>query len=187
MANMITYLGKLLLYLGCALPCVTLIRQLWRRGKGSPSTSLQREVALLTYWGLLVALGCMTVFFNGGFTGEWGPVNLDFFYVMEYTSRAASRGNWSPFFINFLGNILMFVPAGFFPPLLWEKMTGLKTLLLGAGLSLCIELCQLPQVRSTDVDDLWLNSLGVLLGYGIYRGLNCHKPEFTAQFRAKKE
>ena len=35
-------------------------------------------------------------------------------------------------------------------------------------MSLCIELLQLPQARGTDIDDLWLNMLGALIGYLIY-------------------
>ena len=39
----------------------------------------------------------------------------------------------------------------------------------GVGFSLCIEILQLPFFdRVTDVDDLILNSLGFITGYGIY-------------------
>jgi glycopeptide antibiotics resistance protein len=37
---------------------------------------------------------------------------------------------------------------------------------------LCIELLQLPfYSRSSDIDDLILNTLGYLMGYGIYRAV----------------
>ena len=39
----------------------------------------------------------------------------------------------------------------------------------GVGFSLCIEILQLPFFdRVTDVDDLILNSIGFLIGYGAY-------------------
>ena len=54
----------------------------------------------------------------------------------------------------------------------------------GAGLSLGIELLQLPfYVRSTDVDDLILNTLGVAIGFGIraaIRRFGKRRPENNA-------
>ena len=44
-----------------------------------------------------------------------------------------------------------------------------KVTAAGALISLCIEILQLPfSVRASDVDDLILNVLGVVAGYGIY-------------------
>ena len=44
-----------------------------------------------------------------------------------------------------------------------------KVIAAGAFISLCIELMQLPfATRVTDIDDLILNTLGVMIGYGIY-------------------
>ena len=39
----------------------------------------------------------------------------------------------------------------------------------GAGMSLVIEILQLPfDTRASDIDDLILNTIGVVIGYGIY-------------------
>jgi glycopeptide antibiotics resistance protein len=47
--------------------------------------------------------------------------------------------------------------------------TSFKVISAGIGLSLFIEILQLPFFdRVSDIDDLLLNSLGFLLGYGIY-------------------
>ena len=44
-----------------------------------------------------------------------------------------------------------------------------KTALTGFLISLAIEIIQLPfAVRASDIDDLILNTLGVMAGYGIY-------------------
>ncbi len=92
-------------------------------------------------------------------------VNLRPFVIFHQSRVLAQRGNSAYFLINFWGNIALFMPLGFFPALLWRRGRWWKALLTGAGLSLAIELCQLPTARGTDIDDLWLNTLGAVLGY----------------------
>lgn len=74
-------------------------------------------------------------------------------------------------FINLFGNIVMFIPLGFFLPLLWEKFRRLwKTLLCTALTISAVELVQLlTLVGSCDIDDLILNLLGAAMGYGVYK------------------
>jgi glycopeptide antibiotics resistance protein len=75
------------------------------------------------------------------------------------------------------GNILVFVPFGFMLPLLWERARGWRrALLAGFALSFGIEAVQLTvslrvgyAYRVTELDDVLLNVLGVLLGYLLYR------------------
>ena len=76
----------------------------------------------------------------------------------------------SEMLVNVIGNVAMFLPTGIVYPLVYPRLDRFwKVLCAGAGLSLFIELAQLPfYVRSTDVDDLILNTTGVILGYGIY-------------------
>lgn len=67
-------------------------------------------------------------------------------------------------------NIVLFVPLGVLAPLLFREKTPLwKIALLGFVVSLTVELSQLVNLRATDVDDLIMNTLGALIGYGIYR------------------
>ena len=72
--------------------------------------------------------------------------------------------------LNVVGNAVMFIPTGILLPVLYRRLNTFgKVLAAGAGISLCIELIQLPfSVRASDVDDLLMNSLGVIAGYGIY-------------------
>lgn len=71
--------------------------------------------------------------------------------------------------LNIAGNIILFMPLGFLLPLLWERWRSAKaTVLLGAGLSFSIEFLQFFTSRGTDVDDLMLNTLGALWGYGVF-------------------
>lgn len=96
-----------------------------------------------------------------------GGVNLRPLVIFYHARILARQGNSTYFLINFWGNIAMFLPIGFFPALLWRRGRWWKALLTGAGLSLAIELCQLPTARGTDIDDLWLNTLGAVLGYAL--------------------
>ena len=73
--------------------------------------------------------------------------------------------------VNLAGNVIMFVPLGFFPPLLWERFRKLwRCLLWGGAVIVCVELTQLvSRVGSGDFDDLLLNVIGIAMGYGLYR------------------
>ena len=72
--------------------------------------------------------------------------------------------------VNVIGNVAMFIPSGIVLPIIYKRLdTFVKVLLAGGGISLCIEIIQLPfSVRATDIDDLILNTVGVIMGYGIY-------------------
>lgn len=72
-------------------------------------------------------------------------------------------------FTNLFGNILIFVPYGFFIPMASRHRGFVKTTFLSFALSLGVELFQLlTRVGSFDVDDLFLNTLGGAVGYMIF-------------------
>lgn len=67
-------------------------------------------------------------------------------------------------------NLLMFVPLGALIPLVWKQGTSFRqTVLAGFEFSLLIEISQLFDRRATDIDDLIMNTLGVMLGYAVYK------------------
>ena len=72
--------------------------------------------------------------------------------------------------INIIGNITMFIPVGLAWPFCFKKLDTIgKTVLAGAGFPLFIEISQLPFYdRCSDVDDLILNTTGILIGAIIY-------------------
>lgn len=78
-------------------------------------------------------------------------------------------GGWR-FLINTLGNIAAFVPLGVLVPLIWRRRWSFWTIAFcGFSLSFVIEVLQfLFTQRVADVDDLTLNTLGALVGYGCY-------------------
>lgn len=70
----------------------------------------------------------------------------------------------------YLLNVVLFLPFGFLSPWFCDRMTGWRQVLAGGfGISLLVEITQLLNTRSTDVDDLLLNTLGALVGWGLYR------------------
>lgn len=86
------------------------------------------------------------------------------------------HGQWSDLWVNFLGNIVMFIPFGFFSGLLSRRPRWWKAALVTAALSLFIEGFQLLVSRGTDVDDLILNTLGGLMGYWVFLLVRKHDP-----------
>ena len=67
---------------------------------------------------------------------------------------------------NSLLNVLLFVPLGFFLPVLWKRFRSfLWTGLFGLSFSLTIELLQLFTLRATDINDLITNATGTILGW----------------------
>lgn len=98
----------------------------------------------------------------------------------------ARRGLWSFLLINFLGNIVMFMPNGFFTALLMDKPRWWKSALATFGLSLFIEVFQLFISRGTDVDDLILNTLGGLCGYWVFLLFRCVNPSYVRRCAKSK-
>lgn len=68
------------------------------------------------------------------------------------------------------GNFLMFVPMGFFLPLVSEKVNKQNILKISIIIPIIVEVIQLIVGRSFDVDDLILNFAGIIVGYFIAIG-----------------
>ena len=54
---------------------------------------------------------------------------------------------------------------------------------MGFLISLFIETAQLRQARSSDIDDLWLNTVGVMVGYVLYKIVFTHFPPLANTFK----
>lgn len=73
--------------------------------------------------------------------------------------------------VNLVGNVVMFIPLGYFVPRVWLKFRSFfRCVLLALGLVLAVEILQLfTLLGSCDIDDLILNILGTALGYLIWK------------------
>ena len=72
--------------------------------------------------------------------------------------------------INIIGNVALFIPTGIIMPIVFKRLDRWwKAIPAGMLISLAIEVLQLPFAsRASDIDDLILNSLGVIIGYCIF-------------------
>ena len=135
-----------------------------------------REAILLLMYINLAVIFRFTFFPMSKVDGHIQPLIFDIATVFPFRVNLLPLVNLFDYdskkdmLLNVLGNAAMFVPSGIVLPVVYKKLdTFRKVLLAGAGISLCIEIIQLPfSVRATDVDDLILNTIGVILGYGIY-------------------
>lgn len=90
---------------------------------------------------------------------------------------------------NIGGNLILLLPMGVFLPILKERFKSLKAVAItGFLISLAIEVFQLLSVlignmgRVVDIDDLILNTIGAVVGYGIF----CILSKAVKQFKQKK-
>ena len=75
-------------------------------------------------------------------------------------------------------NIILFLPFGFFLPLLYRKCNrAIQVVFAGFLLSLSIEVLQMFGMGTTDINDLITNTIGAFLGYGIYTVLSNVTPQ----------
>ncbi|MCM1053395.1 MAG: VanZ family protein [Ruminococcus sp.] len=79
------------------------------------------------------------------------------------------------FYINVIGNIVLFVPFGYFISTYIKPKRILPILIVSVISSSTVEFVQLCIGRSFDVDDIILNALGAIIGFLIYVSLNAIK------------
>ena len=108
---------------------------------------------------------CQLVF---NFNRPLSDVNLVF---MKETWKLVYAPSRLDFFYNSFGNILCLVPFGIlFPIVFSKKQSFVKTVLIGMLFSISIETLQfLLETGVSDIDDVFFNTCGAILGYLIYR------------------
>lgn len=101
------------------------------------------------------------------------PVERDYAYNLELFKEIKRfyiyrrQLGVKAFLLNVVGNVVAFVPCGFFLPVVSRRSRRwYNAILICFGLSLCIEVTQLVfKVGSFDVDDLLLNTAGGVMGF----------------------
>ena len=203
------YLGNIGEYFLQMLPCMCIALILFflfrpcrrrRLARSGLYSGPRREGGLLLFLMFSAGLAALTLF-PGGFwrpehwlsawRGEvpWFPsVDLRLqFQTLQLTPFdeifRAFRGPWVMFMM--LANIGVFAPIGFFTALLWQKPKWWKSLLIGLCSSAAIEFIQFFIGRSSDIDDIILNTSGALTGFWLFCLLRALAPNFTEKFQCQ--
>lgn len=113
---------------------------------------------------------------------------MSLFHVVTFQDVSWSTSNFIPFkeifryqlfspsfFKNVVGNMIMFMPYGFFISYFLKLDKKRQIFLMSLIISLTIEITQLIIGRVFDVDDILLNILGGISGYLLYRGIHTLK------------
>lgn len=132
-----------------------------RKNKGEKKFPWGRVLLWLVFLGYMTIVIYATMLrWSGFFHREW---NLHLFRAWREAWNNYSVKNWA----NVLLNVAMFMPLGFLLPLLAKKFhKWYMALPAGFAASLAIELFQLALGRGIcDVDDLFCNTLGAVIGY----------------------
>lgn len=125
---------------------------------------LDRSLVLLSLFGIylmmvfnVTAAGTLYDIFMYGFQWRGDQVNLIPFAGEENL-------------MNNIMNVIMLVPFGFMATSFFKgKSKVVGTLVSGFSLIILIESSQLLNNRSTDIDDVIMNSLGLIIGIVIYK------------------
>ncbi len=170
--SIVRYLAGMAAVMLVLLPLWALVRWLFLRIRGRKAPPDWRHEVLLAVFVLyLAALARQTILPRIGWADgaltvrRWngGPPNYKPFYMIRLMLFRAKDPVYRA--VNLLGNVVIFAPLGFLPPLLWPRWRKGRSILLGVGVSAFIELVQPLVGRTRDVDDLILNTLGALLGW----------------------
>lgn len=137
---------------------------------------LKREAKLLLVYICIVVVVRFTFCPFGTVDGKIQPLLFDSSRILPFWVNLKPFVYWFDYptmkeaLLNLIGNAAMFIPLGIVWPAVFKRLnTHGKVIAAGVGISLTIEILQLPFFnRATDIDDLILNSAGFLMGYGIY-------------------
>ena len=151
--------------------------------------SLSRKILISLFIVYITVVASITIF----------PIIMDSEMVIEHKSinlipfstitNLFANANLSTVILQVFGNILMTIPYGVAIPLLVKRKRWYHYVIYALIFPLIIELTQLiiclsinSFYRTIDIDDVILNSLGIVIGYGIYKIL----PKFVKNYFENK-
>ena len=131
--------------------------------KSSKKVVIYKEVLALVFIIYILCLYYVLTYQNTGYAG----VNFKPFTEMFRYAIGSKK-----FLTNIIGNILLFIPFGFFTSYYINTKKAIVPTLITLAVSLCAEGIQYYIGRVFDVDDIILNVLGGFLGYLLFVGFN---------------
>jgi glycopeptide antibiotics resistance protein len=129
----------------------------------------------------------LTILFGltlGGFYHPNAPRNFVPFRTIAHDVRVGGL----EFLVNFVGNVVVMLPMGLLlPSLIGRRCSALRVATASLAISLLIEVLQgLSRRRVADVDDVILNTLGGLIGFGLWclgrRAVGCRRRVVAAEW-----
>lgn len=105
---------------------------------------------------------------NFHFSRPLSDINLVF---LKETWKMVYAQSEVDFIYNCFGNVLCFLPLGFLAPIVFsKKQTFFRVVLGGLIFSIIIETLQfLLETGVSDIDDVFFNTCGMVIGYLLYR------------------
>lgn len=145
------------------------------------------KILFLLYVGFLIYFLFLAEWYGRTGVSEEYRYNLELFREIKRFIIYRDQLGAFAVFANLAGNILIFVPYGFFISMASRSRGFFKTLFFSMGLSLCVEITQLfSRVGSFDVDDILLNTVGGVVGYIIFLICNAIRRKHYARNRKKR-
>ena len=115
---------------------------------------------------------CSTVFFRN--TGE-----LQYDFMPFWSYRDYFKGVDRTLLAENIMNVVVFVPVGLLAGAVFRSMSWKKVLVIGMCLSVGIEALQLVFRKGfSEFDDVIHNTLGCLIGYGMYKAISALASNF---------
>ncbi len=162
-----------ILYVILLLPLYILCRYIFVRKKMKKTINFQTsffyEIAAAGLFIYLIMLFTQTFIVNSGKNAiELVPFRI---IITQFYEMLTSRTGLKKFIFNIIGNIGVFIPIGIITAYLFGGSLK-KTILSGSAISVFIEVVQLPLQRTTDIDDVILNTTGTVIGFFLYQLIN---------------
>lgn len=128
-----------------------------------------RHAICYTFIGACVLISFATLFLGVRFNLNYGKLNLrPFIWLTEVYDMG-----FRPMIEQLILNIFMFIPLGILLPIVFKSLRSFwKTVVCSLGITFFIEFIQYFTGRSADIDDLIMNLLGGIIGYGMYWLIN---------------
>jgi glycopeptide antibiotics resistance protein len=164
--------GKASLAFGVLIMFIVMAIGVYRKGQETFLQGFIQSSFLIYVFMVLTLTGYFILFREVAAHGWW--------YRVLHRIHGKERINLRPFLMfkqfrwsstQVLGNFVMLLPLGIYIPLLFPRLSGFfRVFIICLLVSVCIELMQLiTSYRSTDIDDVMLNTTGAAAGYVIYK------------------
>ncbi|HPE95977.1 MAG TPA: VanZ family protein [Bacillota bacterium] len=196
MADVFIYLKKVYPFLLILIPVYIVFRivRIHTMKKRCTVSTARRETALFSLFAVLTVIFSMTLTRDGTIADlsmsiSHGSEYYNFIPFKAVKTCFAYIGTAqfaSYFVINWLGNILLFVPVGFLIPLTL-RCYAFKTIAVCFASSAFIETFQIFLPRMTDIDDVIMNTAGAAVGCLIYFIARGKEGKRLKKFRIYKE